>query len=215
MDGSRGFYTAVVALISSSADPLVGIVFFTAGLILWLIVSTLRKITSPLPKKRRNPPLPSFLFSELKGLPYPHIRTICTKVRGVSFNNPDGTSRQDVIRSLCHPGDALLLTREPGNPVDRNAIGVIRVSRGPDGKAAFTELLGYLSKEIAQDLGPFFEDGPVGLAEIVEVTGDLAGRDDCFVGVNIRAEIYMPDDHADGRRKGVGNVASPKREGVA
>jgi hypothetical protein len=210
------FHTIVVALLSSSADPLARIIIFVVVFVVWLVISALRRVTSSLPKKERlSPSLPSFLFSELKGPPHPGVRTIHTNIRGVSFENPDGASRQQIIRSSCHPGDALLLLREPGNPVDPNAIGVIRVCRGSDGRATFTEQLGYLSKEIARDLRPFFDEGPVGLAEIVELTGDLAGQDDCCVGVDIRAEIYMPDDNSGGRRKGIGPVPSRKRKRVA
>lgn len=210
------FYAAVVAFVRSSADPFARIVIFAVALATWLVISALRKATSSLPRKeRRNPSLPSFLFSELKGPPHPHVRAIHTNIRGVSFENSDGTSRQQIIRSSCHPGDALLLLPERGNPVDPNAIGVVRICRGSDGRATFTEQLGYLSKEIARDLRPFLDEGPVGFAEIVEVTGDLAGQDDCCVGVNIRAEIYMPDDYAGGRREGIGPVPSRKRKRVA
>jgi HIRAN domain len=165
------------------------------------------------PSRERS--LPSFLFTDLKGPPYPRVRTIYTKIRGVSFENSDGTSRQQIIRSSCHTGDALLLMREPGNPVDHNAIGIIRVCREPDGRPIFTEPLGYLSKEIARDLAPLFDEGPVGFAEIIEVTGDLGGQDDCCVGVDIRAEIYMPDDHSGGRRKVIDSATSRKRKRVA
>jgi hypothetical protein len=208
-------YTTVVALVRSSADPLARIIIFAIALVAWLVISTVRKVTSSLPEKeRRDPSPPSFLFSEFKGPAHTHIRTIHTNIRGVSFENSDGTSRQQIIRSFCHPGDALFLIRERGNPVDPNAIGVVRICRGFDGRAAFTEQLGYLSKEIARDLRPFFDEGPVGFAEIVEVTGDLTGQDGSCVGVNIRAEIYMSDD-AGGRRKGIDPVPSRKRKRVA
>jgi hypothetical protein len=208
------FYATVVALVSSSADPLARIIIFAIALVAWLVISAVRKVTSSLPKKEQRGPSPSFLFSEFKGPAHPHVRTIHTNIRGVSFENSDGTSRQQIIRSFCHPGDALLLIRERGNPVDPNAIRVVRICRGFDGRAAFSEQLGYLSKEIAQDLRPFFDEGPVGFAEIVEVTGDLTGQDGSCVGVNIRAEIYMPDD-AGGRRKGIDPVPSRKRKRVA
>ena len=142
------------------------------------------------------PSLPSFLFSELEGPPYPHIRTIHTKVRGVTFKNGNGTSRQQIIRQLCHSGDALLLLRDRDNPADPNAIAIIRICRGVDGKATFCEQLGYLAKEIARDLAPILGETPVGFAEILEITGDLSGRDGGNIGVNIRAEVYLPSDDA-------------------
>lgn len=202
-----------MVFISSAADPLLGIIFVVAVFVFWLVKSALGKAASPLrEEKRSSPSLPSFLFSDLKGPAHPRVRTIHTNIRGVSFENPDGRSRQQMIRSSCHTGDALLLLRECGNPVDPNAIGVVRICRGSDGRATFTDHLGYLSKEIARDLRPFFDEGPVGFAEIVEVTGDLTGQDAFCVGVNIRADIYMPDDYAGGRR---GPVPSRKRKRVA
>ena len=99
--------------------------------------------------------------------------------------------------------------REPGNPVDPNAIAVIRICRAADGRTDFGELLGHLSKEIARELAQEFDNGPVGIAEILEITGDLTGQEGGNAGVNIRAEIYLPEEHNNDKS---GNIdASPRR----
>jgi hypothetical protein len=175
-----------VSLVRGGADPLPGLVALAIGLVYWLIKTVFSNGHAPKPSS------PSFRFSELKEAPVRPVRVIRTKIRGVSFDNADGTSRQQIIRNCCHSGDALLLLRDRHNPVDPNAVVVVRICRDECGKAAFREQLGYLSRELAQDLAMFFDDGPLGLAEILEVTGDLSGQRGGNVGVNIRAEVYAP-----------------------
>jgi hypothetical protein len=90
-----------------------------------------------------------------------------TKVRGVSHENPDGTSRQKILPK-CKKSEIVRLVREPDNPYDPFAIGVYR-EKG--------EQIGYISKDIAFR-GPMFNDlayhmdndGEV-KAEIIEITG--------------------------------------------
>jgi hypothetical protein len=203
-----------VTFIRSSSGLLIRIIFLAGGLMVCLIWSAMRKM---LPGKASAiSSAKAFRFSEIKSDPdYPYVRTIHTRIRGVAHRNSDGAFRQQIIRNFCHPGDALLLMREPGNLVDSNAVGVIRVCRGPDGRATFEELLGYLSQEIAHDLAPFFAAGPVGFAKIVEITGDLVGQSDSCVGVNIRADIYMPDHNAGVEREGIDSFLSAKRKRIA
>lgn len=64
-----------------------------------------------------------------------------TKIVGVSFKNPDGSSRQEKV-ALLQKGDTLALVREPKNKYDKNAIAVRLTARGRQ--------LGYLSREVAQ-----------------------------------------------------------------
>ena len=103
--------------------------------------------------------------------------------------------------------------REPSNPVDPNAIGVIRICHGPDDCATFAEQIGYLSKEMAQDLAPFSDEGPVGFAEILEITGNIAELE--CLGVNIRAEIYVPGDCANDQPKHASSARSRKQNRIA
>jgi hypothetical protein len=134
----------------------------------------------------------SYPFSEIVSDPrFPHVRTIHTKIRGVTKYTPDGTDRQSVIKHCCSSGDALYLTREPNNPSDRNAIQVYRIvySDVPD-KPKLAEQLGYLSRELAEELAPKMDErGSVLMAKITEVTG---GEDYKSFGVNIEVEEYKP-----------------------
>jgi len=134
--------------------------------------------------------LKSYPFCELQDDPrFPHVHTICTKIRGVTKRNDDGVNRQRIIRQCCGSGDALYLDREPNNPVDRNAIRVRRIvcTDVPD-RPRLAEQLGYLSRELAEDLAPRMDKhGHVLLAKILEVTGG-----ENALGVNIQIEEYKP-----------------------
>jgi len=137
--------------------------------------------------------LKSYPFSEFRDDPrFPHVRTIRTKIRGVTkWNDDDGLDRQQIIRQCCESGDALYLQREPNNPVDRNAIRVRRIvcSDVPD-KPRLAEQIGYLSRELAEDLAPMMDEhGHVLIAKILEVTGHEDGHS---LGVNIEIEEYKP-----------------------
>ena len=65
--------------------------------------------------------------------------SIC-KVAGVSFTNPDGTERHEVV-DHCHPWDMLKLVPEPKNRFDHNAIAVKRLDDSQ---------LGYLGRRLAR-----------------------------------------------------------------
>jgi HIRAN domain len=134
----------------------------------------------------------SYSFSEILPDPsFPQIRSIHSKIRGVTKRNADRSDRQRIIRQWCNAGDALCFVREPNNPVDRNAIQIRRVvcSDVPD-KPRIGEQLGYLSRELAEEFAPRMDhDGFVLMAEILELTG---GHDGESVGVNFEMSIYMP-----------------------
>lgn len=134
----------------------------------------------------------SYPFSEIAADPrFPHVGSIHSKIRGVTFENPDGINRQQIISQCCHRGDALYLIREPNNPEGFNAIQVRRVvySAVPD-KPRLGEQLGYVSHELAEDLAPKMDsDGFILFAWIMNVTG---GEDGESFGVNIQIEEYRP-----------------------
>ena len=50
--------------------------------------------------------------------------TFFVRLRGGSFQNADGTQRQELIAN-CRDGDRLLLRAEPDNPHDRHAVAVL------------------------------------------------------------------------------------------
>jgi hypothetical protein len=64
-------------------------------------------------------------------------------VAGESFENPDGTSRQALIRTRARVGATVQLVPEPDNPHDPNAVKVC-LDTG--------EQLGYISRDDAPDL---------------------------------------------------------------
>lgn len=133
----------------------------------------------------------SYPFSEVTNdANFPHVRSIHTKIRGVTKENPDGANRQQIIKQWCRSGDALFLIREPNNPVDPNAIQVRRIvySDVPD-KPRLAEQIGYVSRELAEDLAPKIDvEKFVLFAWIMNVTG----KDSDSLGVNIQIEEYKP-----------------------
>jgi HIRAN domain len=139
----------------------------------------------------------SYPFSEVTNdSNYPHARSIHTKIRGVTKDNPDGVDRQRIIEQWCRFGDALFLVREPSNPFDPNAIQVKRIvysSDNPEDKPRLGEQIGYVSRELAEKLAPRVDrDGSVLMAWIMEITG---GGDSESLGVNIQIEEYRPAKH--------------------
>jgi hypothetical protein len=134
----------------------------------------------------------SYPFSEISPDPnFPHVRSIRTKIRGVTKRNPDGTNRQRIIRECCRKGDALCLVREPRNPVDPDAIQILRIVCPDDPeKPQRGEQLGYLSRELAGELAPRMDhDGFVLMAQIINVTGGESSRS---LGINIEVVMYRP-----------------------
>lgn len=75
----------------------------------------------------------------------PSVFVYDTKVVGVSKDNADGSSRQDIIKREVSEDDKLSLEAEPENPYDPNAIKVL----SKDGNQ-----IGYLSKEMAETILP-------------------------------------------------------------
>lgn len=97
-------------------------------------------------------------------------QTVC-EVAGVSFKNPDNTSRYKVIRD-CKVGDPVILEHESGNPNDTNAIRVL------DARA---RQMGFLPREIAASIMKWYEPGqsPVVSAVIDNIrTWDRGGCPD-------------------------------------
>jgi HIRAN domain len=111
--------------------------------------------------------------------------TIRTKISGVTFPNPDGTSRQRIIRRHCRAGKVLEVRPEPKNRHDRNALGLWVMSR-----AFFIfpvwQQVGYVSKELAEDLKPYRRAGATITARILQVTGGGWFKE---YGVNIELTV--------------------------
>lgn len=86
-------------------------------------------------------------------------QTFFVGVRGESFDNPDGTSRQEIIKAL-RAGDAVDLIPDPSNEHDRWAVGVFT----KDGKQ-----IGFLPSD-ARDSSALLRGEPV-KALIAKLTG--------------------------------------------
>ncbi len=89
-----------------------------------------------------------------------------TKVRGVTFTDVDGTSRQSII-AKCVIGERLLLVREPDNPHDHQAVKVCRETG---------ELIGYLGEQVAGSAQDFvgvarqIDEGRIAIAVIATIS---------------------------------------------
>lgn len=109
--------------------------------------------------------------------------SIKTKLAGVTMKNDDGSSRQAFLKT-CNSGDPLVLKREPKNKYDRNAIAVFRG----------TDQLGYLSKEVAEELAKVLDSGKELTAEILEITGGEKGKPTRGCNIEIFGATWDYDD---------------------
>jgi len=110
-----------------------------------------------------------------------------TKIAGVTHENPDGTNRQLLIRTL-NPGEPLIVTREPKNRFDKNAIR-LGVLRGFLSKKEHQ--VGYISAEIAGDYARMLDLGGRMDVVVSEVTGGggmLWWKKN--YGVNIKVTVF-------------------------
>lgn len=84
-----------------------------------------------------------------------------TKVVGVTHRNSDGTDRQRLLKK-CKRRERLVLVRETNNPHDSNAVKVCRSNGGQ---------LGYLSRDVANQIAERLDKGLDVIAEITSLTG--------------------------------------------
>ena len=75
-----------------------------------------------------------------------------TKVKGVTFDNDDGSSRKEIIASMSE-NDEIMLVRDPFNPFDSNAI---KVCVKKDGRF---QQIGFVDKTLASELSPKMKEG--------------------------------------------------------
>ena len=102
-----------------------------------------------------------------------NVRHIYSKVYGVTRENEDGSSRQRIILG-CSPGEELAIEPEPDNPVDENALKIVRRNG---------EQIGYVKAELASELRHKLRDGWVISTYAKNITG---GRErDESLGLNI------------------------------
>jgi len=97
-----------------------------------------------------------------------------TKVVGVSKDNSDGSSRQEIIRREVAEDDKLSLEEEPDNEFDSHAIQVLS-KKGNQ--------IGYLKKELAETIKPALVNQSEVHVTVKWVNGDK------MLGVGLRIEL--------------------------
>jgi hypothetical protein len=111
---------------------------------------------------------------------YPKI--FYSKIAGVSFNNPDGSSRQEIIKKYGKAGSDLVVMPDISNPVDRNALGLwINIGKNQ------LKQLGYISHDLSPEIRKEQAAGHRVAIEISEITGGTKSK--TTYGVNIRVKI--------------------------
>jgi len=96
-------------------------------------------------------------------------RTFRTEIAGISHNNINGTSRQEILRK-CTVGESLVLQRDYGNTFDEYAIAVLRKTG---------EQIGFVPRDIAfrhpamNDIAPHMDQGGEATAKIVGIHGGV------------------------------------------
>ena len=104
----------------------------------------------------------------------PSVFVYETKVVGVSKQNADGSSRQEIIRREVQEEDKLQLEAEPSNPYDHNAVKVL---------SSKANQIGYLSKEMAEKVKPALDNQTE-----IHVTARWVNGEK-MVGVGLRIEL--------------------------
>lgn len=115
-----------------------------------------------------------------------------TKVAGVSHENPDGTSRQEIIHKYVRKGQVLELRREPDNEFDKNAVAVWVTAQVKMPKKLFRPQeyeavqcqIGYLGEHVARDASGYLARGNPIRVTVKQVSGGGAET----YGVNIKVE---------------------------
>ncbi len=97
-------------------------------------------------------------------------RTFKTKVVGVTFDNDDGTSRQNAIGNL-QKGQKVHLIWNPHNEYSKNAILVCGVLVGNE--LDLSSCIGHLKEDIGKDVIKWMHDDTLGgiYAEVADVLG--------------------------------------------
>ncbi len=104
----------------------------------------------------------------------PSVFVYDTKVVGVSKDNQDGSSRQEIIRNEVEEEDKLSLEAEPDNAFDPNAIKVLS-KKGNQ--------IGYLNKEMAETILPALKNETE-----IHVTAKWVNGEK-MLGVGLRIEL--------------------------
>lgn len=126
---------------------------------------TLNKIskafTKPTKKPRRSIK-PKLIIKRLERV---DSNAFYSKIRGVTFPNPDGTDRQKIIKQYCRPGQFLKLARVPTNE-HPDAIAVL-VNINPNSPKYLQ--IGHLGSEVAGEIAPLLDRDGLVVVQINEI----------------------------------------------
>ena len=108
------------------------------------------------------------------------MRTIKTKIVGVTFQNPNGRERQQLLLMLQNkmnqnPNHIILLRRDNKNPHDKNAVAVFNIQG---------DQLGFLSRNVAKTIAPLMDKGTYISIKALQVTGGESR----YLGLNVELE---------------------------
>jgi len=92
------------------------------------------------------------------------------RLRGTQHKNETEPHRQEIIRAM-EVGSVVQFVREPNNPEDENAIGVVFENEdGPKGR------VGYLPRELSAILAPSVDEGMALSGLVMEIGKNLYGK---------------------------------------
>lgn len=111
--------------------------------------------------------------------PLENTKKFHTKLVGVTHQNPDGSSRQRLIREHCRSGQPIIVRPEPTNRYDSSAVAAY-VAAGSE-----EVQLGYFDERLAAELSRFIIKGGRVSAWVTEVTGGGAGKPSLGVNVEV------------------------------
>ena len=140
-------------------------------------------------------------------------RSFLAKVVGVSYKNPDGSSRQEIIEYL-DIGDELFLKHDPTNRYDKNAIQVLCKEHRFFGPAIFLQI-GFLDRCFAKIIAKHRKRGFLARARIKNLRGGT--EEYPHIGVVVRVSFFVGAEENQstaekmniGRQAGNGNSGWP------
>ena len=102
-----------------------------------------------------------------------------TKIVGVTFQNTDGSDRQEIIEDLedqlrNQETVALQLQRDPQNPYDHNAI-IVQDDQHRQ--------IGFLRRTVSESIAPMMDNGIVIQCTLEQITGQSLAHN---FGINIK-----------------------------